>query len=510
MGRSAVTPSPAVGSFEAWTRREEREWQRLCDKYLPVRPRGSIWRYSRKRKRNGPPQGWKFHVSATVLSACDIFRSVAPYLKERDTLFKATKSLPELQKLNAGIFYGFSQVGKFITIYPKSTESAVVMADELHALTAGLPAPIVPYDNPLRRNSCVYYRYGGFSNINVTFRKEKVPAISRPDGKLVRDLREPGAAIPQWLKDPFPPLSRRAARGALTPLETTYSNYEALVQRGKGGVYRAVDHSSSPAKAVVIKEGRRHGETDWLGRDGFYRTKREARVLKSASSLIPALPRIITTFRANGCFYLVVEPIAGRSLLQVVGSRERISTRRLLDYSKRMAEIMADVHAAGWAWRDCKPSNFFCQKNHAIRALDFEGACRLHKVEPIGLSTAGYFPPKSHTKSRDLEAMDLYALGTSIMQLIARRNTPTRLGPAFDREIRKRKLPRSIAGAIRSLRSSNPKGRPSARAAQRLFEKLLESKVAGRSKVGKAARLRCMSTGERALAGNCAAASTAF
>jgi serine/threonine protein kinase len=281
------------------------------------------------------------------------------------------------------------------------------------------------------------------------------------------------------LTDPFQQLHGRAAAEVLTPLETTYSNYEALVQRGKGGVYRAVDHSCAPAKPVVIKEGRRHGETDWLGRDGFYRTKREARVLKSASSLVPALPRIITTFRANGCFYLVVEPIAGRSLLQIIGSHERVSTRRILDYSKRMAQIMADVHAAGWAWRDCKPGNFFSQKNHEIRALDFEGACRLRKVEPIGLSTAGYFPPKSHAKSRDLEAMDLYALGTSIMQLIARRNTPTRLGPAFDREIRKRKLPRSIAGTIRSLRSSNPQARPSARAAQRLFEKLLESQSRG-------------------------------
>ena len=120
---------PPVGSLEASARRVEREWQRLCDRYLPIRPRGTIWRFSRKRNRNDPSQGWKIHVSATILSACDIFRLIAPYLKKRDTLVKATKSLTELQKLNAGIFYGFSQVGKFITIYPESTESAVVMAD---------------------------------------------------------------------------------------------------------------------------------------------------------------------------------------------------------------------------------------------------------------------------------------------------------------------------------------------------------------------------------------------
>jgi class IV lanthipeptide synthase len=160
---------------------------------------------------------------------------IAPYLKKRDTLFEATKSLTELQKLNAGIFYGFSQVGKFITIYPESTESALVMAEELHALTAGQPAPIVPYDNSLQGNSCVYYRYGGFSKLDVIFRNNKVPAISRSDGKLVRDLRRPGGAVPPWLTDPVQPMHCRPAREALTPLETTYSNYDASFKGGKVG-----------------------------------------------------------------------------------------------------------------------------------------------------------------------------------------------------------------------------------------------------------------------------------
>ena len=467
---SAVKPPRSVGSFHA--SREEREWQRLCDKYLPVRPRGSLWRFSRRRNQNDLSQGWKIHVSATILSACDIFRSVAPYLKKRDTLFKATKSLAELQKLNAGVFYGFSQVGKFITIYPASTENALVIADELHALTANQPAPIVPWDNSLHEKSCVYYRFGGFSKLDVIFRKRKVPAISRSDGKLIRDLRKPGAAVPGWLTDPFQRMRRRATGETLTPLETSYTNYEALVQRGKGGVYTALDHSFVPPKPCVIKEGRRFGETDWFGRDGFARIKREAHFLKLSSPLIAAVPRIITSFQANGCFYLVLERIAGRSLQNVIGSRERISTRRMLDYCENMAQIVADIHAAGWAWRDCKPANFCCQKDHKLRALDFEGACRLRETEPPWLVTPGYHPPKGRRTSSDLEAVDLYALGTSIMQLISRRSSPMKLGVAFNREIREKKLPGAIAEAIHSLRSSSRKARLSARATQQFFENL--------------------------------------
>src|SRR5215472_11043444 len=119
--RSAVRASPTVGRLDATVAKAEREWQRLCSIYLPIRPRGSIWRFSRKRNRNDPSQGWKLHVSATIISACSIFRLIAPYLKQRNASFKGSKSLKELGKLNVGIFYGFSQVGKFVTIYPEST-----------------------------------------------------------------------------------------------------------------------------------------------------------------------------------------------------------------------------------------------------------------------------------------------------------------------------------------------------------------------------------------------------
>src|SRR5258705_1987491 len=171
--------------LNASARKAEREWQRLCHAYLPIRAKGSIWRYSRKRTRGDLFQGWKLHVSATILSACSVLRLIAPYLKRRDIWFKAPKSLVELHKLNSGIYYGFSQVGKFVTVYPQSAEAAADVASKLHALTAKFAAPMVPYDNALRNRSWVYYRYGSFSfGLKTTFRKRRVLASSRPDGQL--------------------------------------------------------------------------------------------------------------------------------------------------------------------------------------------------------------------------------------------------------------------------------------------------------------------------------------
>jgi hypothetical protein len=454
-------------------RKTERDWQRLCDSYLLIRPKGSIWWFSRKRNGDDLAQGWKLHVSATILSACSVFRLVAPYLRERDILFKAAKSLSELQKLNSGFFYGYSQIGKFITVYPPSTEAALAIAAKLDSLTANQPAPMVPYDNALRNGSCVYYRYGSFSpRTKITFRKKRVVAIARTAGKLVPDRRAPGAAVPHWLDDPFQAARPCSGRGAVTPLETTYCDYEALVQRGRGGVYRARDVSSVLARPCIIKEGRRHGETGWDGEDGFDRVKREARFLRSISNQVAALPRLITTFQANGCFYLVTEPIDGRSLHSVITGRERISTRRMLKYVANMARIVADIHAAGCAWRDCKPANFLVQKDRKLRALDFEGACRFDEGNPPRWGTPGYTPPEGRRNTGDLESADLYALGTSIMELIARSNFRPNLTVAFQREIRKRKLHRLVGETIRNLRSPKARMRPSARGTQRLFEKL--------------------------------------
>jgi serine/threonine protein kinase len=231
----------------------------------------------------------------------------------------------------------------------------------------------------------------------------------------------------------------------------------------------------------VIKEGRRHGETDWLGRDGFHRVKHEAQFLRSTSHSIAALPRIITTFRANDCFYLVVEPVVGRSLQQIIGGRERISTRRLLEYSANMARIVADIHAAGWAWRDCKPANFMCQKNRKLLALDFEGACPLHDPDPLWWGTPGYAPSQRRRKTCDLEASDLYALGTSIIQLIARNDSPTKLTVAFQRGTKKRNLPSRFVKTIQSLRSAKTKTRPSARAIQRVLHSVFSGKACSNS-----------------------------
>lgn len=109
----------------------EREWQAKCERYLPIVPDGSVWRFSRTGSPDDPEQGWKIHVSATILSAARVLERVAPFLNNERILFKAPVSLQELKKINCGLFYGFSQVGKLITVYPPNPEVAVKAALKL-------------------------------------------------------------------------------------------------------------------------------------------------------------------------------------------------------------------------------------------------------------------------------------------------------------------------------------------------------------------------------------------
>src|SRR5215203_3244991 len=99
----------ARSEADAWAKRSYRRWRQLCERYLPVKFEDSIWRYNRHSAPESPSQGWKLHISATILEACDLFERVAPFLISEDVQFKALGSLDDLSKLNCGLQYGYHQ-----------------------------------------------------------------------------------------------------------------------------------------------------------------------------------------------------------------------------------------------------------------------------------------------------------------------------------------------------------------------------------------------------------------
>src|SRR5262249_35076747 len=137
--------------------------------------------------------------------------------------------------------------------------------------------PKIPFDAHYRKNSLVFYRYAPFLGVD----RDDNAKIVDTAGRLRRDVRDRAHAVPKWLRDP---LNKRSAKsnGSRIPawIGMGLLPFKALAQGGKGGVYQGVDLSVSPPRLVIIKEGRRHGETDWVGQDVFARIKHKGRILR--------------------------------------------------------------------------------------------------------------------------------------------------------------------------------------------------------------------------------------
>lgn len=372
------------------------------------------WSYSRPLGKSDPAQGWKLHLSATVLSAGEVLDRAWPILRQENAFFKVPRDLEMLRSLNSGLS-DFSQVGKFLTVYPRSIDEAVRLASSLHHATRGLPGPRIPFDAHYRKDSLVYYRYGAFrGSVDGS-----VGFIRAPGGKLYRDKRAPGKAVPGWLDDPFKISPKKKNRwGGLITRELLA--FKARAQRGKGGVYDAIDLSVLPVRRVIIKEGRRHGETNWDGRDGFALVKHEGRVLRDARKAGLPVPEILREFNHDRNRYLILERLQGRRLFADERAQPtRTSWRRARRILEQLGPLLAKLHRSGWVWRDCKPSHLFLDRG-SLRLIDLEGACRVNERQLLPWGSPEYTPASClrrsdrHPGTRE----DDFALGVIAFQMM--------------------------------------------------------------------------------------------
>ena len=440
----------------------EAEWQKLCDLYLPLRQSGSIWRYHCTQPANEPDRGWKLHVSATVLNAGRVLQKVAPALSGRGVQFKAPSSLQHVMTLNAGLDGAYTQVGKIITVYPHTPEHAVELARQLHKLTSRMTAPEVPFDERYRPSSNVYYRFGAFAPLEIEHPNgTRTPAVRGPNGDLVPDRRD--QPKPDGIADPFEQANRRrSVVEQHNAFAASYRVFRALAQRGKGGVYQAADLSSEPPRLCLIKEGRKHGELNWDGRDGRWRIRNEERVLSELLAHGMDVPRVYSSFELAGNAYLVMEFIGGETLQSLLSRlRRRMPISRVLKYGIQLAEFISMMHAAGWVWRDCKPMNIVVTRTGKLQPLDFEGACRINKPDPMLWGTPGFIPPEWQTLEKHTgRSDDLYALG-SMLYLLTTGSVPSSTDLVSPSRLR-HNTPEELSRLIIRLLSPDRRRRPSA------------------------------------------------
>jgi len=218
----------------------------------------------------------------------------------------------------------------------------------------------------------------------------------------------------------------------------------------------------------LIKEGRKHGETQLDGTDGADRILHEGSVLRELGSKNVSVPKVYGTFSMGQNSYLVLEEMMGRNMQQMLGFRKKkIRLKKTLNWGRQIAAQVATIHQAGWVWRDCKPGNFLILRGGLhLRPFDFEGACRSWENRIIAWGTPGYVPPEP-LGGRTGFCEDLYSLGATLYQLLTGPPPPPKITTRMIRRI-----PKKAQSIVSTLVEADQELRPSAKAAAEILEDL--------------------------------------
>ncbi|MGW4161146.1 class IV lanthionine synthetase LanL [Streptomyces sp. NPDC004788] len=383
-------------------------------------------------------QGWKLHLSATRLSAPEVVHRAATVLVAAGCGFKFAKSIAVVEEMTSDR-YDRAQCGKIVTCYPADDEQLRTLAAALDEATAGLPGPAILSDRRLRPGSLVHYRYGVYGGVPVlTNDGSHQLRVQAPDGTTMEDLRKPWFSPPAWAVSPFPaepgnsttpaPATPRTPAPAAprTPgpvlLVDRYEIREAIRHSARGGIYRALDHRTGAE--VVVKQARAHVGTRVTGEDARDVLRRESAALTELDGIAAGH---VELFDLDGHTFLVQESLPGSTLTQWVQDELDRTDRlaglepaRVVETARRLAALLAQVHARGMVYRDFTPNNVMVGPDGGLRLIDPELAVRPGQWTTRGF-TEGFAGPELARGPRFGPApglqSDLYALGAVLFYL---------------------------------------------------------------------------------------------
>lgn len=387
-----------------------------------------IWRYSSENDHLIPSKGFKLHLSATQFNCVDILDLVAPILLEGKIPFKCVGSVDLLIKLNYGIF-GYSQVGKFITIYPFNPQHAVELALTLNLKTQPYRAPKVPSDRQLAPFSIIHYRYGSLHDLN------EEGTHSQHDV----DSRHPAKSIPVGIDDPF--LSKYPQQEAIVSRKHSlfagkYLFLETLQQKAKGGVYRGLKFESLSSHAdrcstaypqkVIIKEARYLTDIDKKGIDAVMRLKNQEQ-LQLKFHLLELAPKNIESFEVDGNYYLVMNDLGYETLQSVINNKRPIPTSAFLSIVRKIINKMLTINSFGYFAFDASLNNFIL-KDGTPYVIDLEYASSLDDSYQLDseYGTPGFYPRTHAIESSNLDPSklmlirDMFGIGAILLSFFQR------------------------------------------------------------------------------------------
>jgi serine/threonine protein kinase len=380
-----------------------------------------LWLMFNNRQALCMEQGWKLHIAAYPSSALAVLQRVLAVLLKATSSFKVVISLQALSALNQGR-YGWSQIGKFITIYPPGPQEALRLAMLLDERTRSLSGPRIPSDRPLRPGSLVHYRYGAFGNTTLIQERDGLisPAIRTPTNELIPDRRTTHYEVPDWCVDPFvhagisskPPRMKRI-------VEKRYLLAGIITASPRHTLYLAGDLQQ--ARSCALKgpgfvweqsNGDEHINQSLL---------HEADILRTLAD-VAQIPELYDCLEQDGSVFLVLEDIKGETLYDYMklarNQSMQIPIRQTIDWGKQIATILGAIHERGFVYADLKPSNIIIDSNRHLHLIDFELTDRQGSRGRGEYGTRGYISPQRQRGLPLSIADDIYSFGALLYFIV--------------------------------------------------------------------------------------------
>lgn len=211
-------------------------------------------------------------------------------------------------------------------------------------------------------------------------------------------------------------------------LDEKYRIEERLSEGGMGTVYRA--RHLQMDRPVAIKVMRPGMVEDEAARNRFQREARAAVRLQHPNAV--AVTDCGET--GDGCVYIVMELLEGRTLREILVKEAPIETARAISIMLQASAAVAAAHGAGIIHRDLKPSNILVTQSPdapaTVKVLDFGiaklAAHALDDEDPATtlrqtgglIGTPRYMAPEQYDENGLTPAADVYSLGVILYEML--------------------------------------------------------------------------------------------
>ncbi|HJP95107.1 MAG TPA: serine/threonine-protein kinase [Pyrinomonadaceae bacterium] len=210
-------------------------------------------------------------------------------------------------------------------------------------------------------------------------------------------------------------------------LDEKYCVEERLGAGGMGAVYRA--RHLLMDRPVAIKVLHQRLVADEAARVRFQMEARAAVMLQHSNAVS------VTDFgqTSEGCVYIVMELLEGRTLREILSREAPLETARAISMMLQAADAVAAAHEAGIIHRDLKPSNILVTQSAnqpaVVKVLDFGiaklAADKLDNDDETTLAqrssvigTPRYMAPEQSNGADLTPAADVYSLGVILYEML--------------------------------------------------------------------------------------------